>query len=416
MQGKELNCHMNAGMSDGVARSWKIIEIDGAQGDTVIEDAQEKLRYLCIKSAQEEYGDTIPETVEVRLLQELNNIFENHDETIYLTLADVLLQEGVKPYQKNIRGLGGSSLVAYLCGITDMNPMEAHYICTKCHYIQFVPNKKNLHELEKRVCPHCGKELERDGYGLDYRWWLEPSGNILPHFVFGMADSKMNAVKSACESTGVFKTVELGTVGSRISALPNKLLNLLEYLVQETGVDITHKDFDESIVMKLLTEGEFFWELHIEGQFQEEILAALQPQNGYLLSKVVSLSFEIHNWNYQKSVWDQREINAETVIATGEDLVDFLCEYGMEKGKAFEIAKIVSRKSVSGKRSLDTQVEADMRKLGIPEWCIAFCKQVYFLPSRAHALSYIRLVGWLGYYRLNHHKAYEKGLEMLGMK
>ena len=406
------NYKVNASELNSVSTPWEVIEIPGVQGEPVIEEAREKLKCLCMKKAHEKYGNRVPEKIEERLFQELNYIFHNHDETIYLTLADVLLQEGVKPYQKNIRALGGNSLVAYLCGITDMNPMEAHYICTECRYIQFVPNKKNLHELEKRVCPHCGKELERDGYGLDYRWWLEPSGNKLPHFVIGMADSKMDGVKSAFESTGAFQAVELGTVGSRISALPNKLLNLLEYLVQETGVDITHKDFDESIVTKLLTEGEFFRELHIEGQFQEEILAALQPQNGYLLSKVVSLSFEIHNWNYQKSVWSQKEINAETVIATGEDLVDFLCEYGMEKGKAFEIAKIVSRKSVSGKKNLDAQVEADMRKLGIPEWCIAFCKQVYFLPPRAHALSFVRLVGWIGYYRLNHHKAYERGLEM----
>jgi len=176
-------------------------------------------------------------------------------------------------------------------------------------------------------------------------------------------------------------------------------------------VDITHKDFDESMITKLVVEGDFLRELHIEGQFQEEILDAIQPQNGYALSKVASLSFVIHNWNYQKQILSQEKISA-AVITTGEDLVDFLCEYGMERGRAFEIAKSVSRKSVFGKGSLDVQTEADMRKLGIPEWCIAFCNQVYFLPSRAHALSYIRLVGWLGYYRLHHQKVYEKGLEI----
>ncbi len=409
MQQTELHSAVNAEMSEGVSTPWEVIEIPKAQGNPVEEDAQEKLRSLCMKAAHKKYGDIIPERMEERLLQELKNIFDNHDETIYLILAEVLQKEGVKSYQKNIRAQGGNSLVAYLCGIADMNPMEAHYICAECHYVEFVP--KNLHELEEKVCPCCGKELKRDGYGLDARWWFEPAGNKLPHFVLSMADSKMDGVKATCENTGVFKVVELGTVGSRVSVLPNKLLDLLDYLVQETGVDITHKDFDESMITKLVVEGDFLRELHIEGQFQEEILDAIQPQNGYALSKVASLSFVIHNWNYQKQILSQEKISA-AVITTGEDLVDFLCEYGMERGRAFEIAKSVSRKSVSGKGSLDAQTEADMRKLGIPEWCIAFCNQVYFLPSRAHALSYIRLVGWLGYYRLHHQKVYEKGLEI----
>lgn len=95
------NYKVNASELNRVSTPWEVIEIPGAQGKPVIEDAQEKLRCVCRKTSCEKYGDMIPEKIEERLLQELNYIFDNQDEAIYLTLADVLLQEGVKSYYKN---------------------------------------------------------------------------------------------------------------------------------------------------------------------------------------------------------------------------------------------------------------------------------------------------------------------------
>ena len=131
-------------------------------------NADHKLREICVVTAKTIYGDELPKILEVRLNKELIYIFRNNYSIHYLiasAIADCSLSSG---YHITTRGTLGSSLTAFLMGITEINPLNAHYICPSCHYFE-LPSDGNQsvyetgYDLPEKKCPICGEVLYGDG-------------------------------------------------------------------------------------------------------------------------------------------------------------------------------------------------------------------------------------------------------------
>lgn len=140
--------------------------------------SDEKLRKACPDAAKQLYGEQLPDVIEKRLATELTNIFKNGFSTRYLIAQNIC-----KAMRRTtIRGSAGNSLVAYLLGITDINPLPPHYICKKCRHLEWTPQVQSGYDLPNIPCPECGNTMCGDGHNLPETFFMGWEGHVEPHF------------------------------------------------------------------------------------------------------------------------------------------------------------------------------------------------------------------------------------------
>ena len=147
------------------------------------DDAEENIQRMTWDTAEELYGSPLPENVEARLKKELKSIVGYGYCTLY-NIAERLVSRSLKDgYLVGSRGSVGSSLVARMCGITEVNALPPHYRCTTCHKGFFDVDKSRYHvgvDLPDRACPICGKRLTKDGFDIPFEVFLGFEGDKVP--------------------------------------------------------------------------------------------------------------------------------------------------------------------------------------------------------------------------------------------
>ena len=132
--------------------------------------AAEQLQQVCYQSARAIYGDPLPELVAQRLEKELKAIIGNGYAALYWTARQLVQKSNSDGYMVGSRGSVGSSFVATMSGITEVNPLPPHYICLECHYNEFFTNQEVGAgiDLPRQNCPRCGSVLHRDGFDIPF--------------------------------------------------------------------------------------------------------------------------------------------------------------------------------------------------------------------------------------------------------
>ena len=182
-----------------------------------IAGAEETLRSTCMEKAYSIYGNPLPEEIATRLETELNSIIGNGYAVMYVS-AQMLVHKSMEDgYLVGSRGSVGSSFAATMAGITEVNPLDPHYICPKCK--KLIWGDKQLYDcgidMPELDCPVCGTPMHRDGYTIPFATFLGFNGDKEPDIDLNFAgEYQATAHKYVGEIFGEKNVFKAGTVGT----------------------------------------------------------------------------------------------------------------------------------------------------------------------------------------------------------
>lgn len=186
----------------------------------VIEDSDEQLRKICYDKAKSMYGEDLPAPVKDRLEHELHSIISNGFAVMYIIAQKLVWKSNEDGYLVGSRGSVGSSFVATMSGITEVNPLPAHYYCEKCHYSDFDSEDVKKYsgssgcDMPDKKCPVCGADLCKDGHDIPFETFLGFYGDKEPDIDLnfsGEYQAKAHAYTEVIFGDG--QTFRAGTIG-----------------------------------------------------------------------------------------------------------------------------------------------------------------------------------------------------------
>ena len=260
----------------------KIKPIPDGEYRPVMDGAEDLVRSMSYDKVHELYGEKIPPKIEERLEKELNSIIGNGFSVLYL-IAQKLVKKSVdNGYIVGSRGSVGSSLVAYLMGITEVNGLYPHYRCPNCKYFEMKDFEGSGVDLEEKKCPNCGENLIRDGHSIPFEVFMGFKGDKTPDIDLNFSGEYQGEIhKYTKELFGDDYVFRAGTITT---------------VAEKNAVVYSRKYFEENIKRK--------FEMEIQSKYNMS-LKKLEPS--------LRAEKELELKNIQEEFWNKNKAEIERV-------------------------------------------------------------------------------------------------------
>lgn len=187
----------------------------------VIPDSDKTLTDICYNRAHELYGEELPQIVKERLEKELHSIITNGFAVMYIIAQKLVWKSVEDGYLVGSRGSVGSSLVAFMAGITEVNSLSAHYRCPNCFYYDFDSPEVKAYagnagcDMPDKICPVCGKPLMKDGFDIPFETFLGFKGDKEPDIDLNFSGEYQSKAHKYTEVIfGAGQTYRAGTIAT----------------------------------------------------------------------------------------------------------------------------------------------------------------------------------------------------------
>ena len=386
----------------------KIYPVSPDKCPPVIENSDETLRSICYDKAHEIYGPNLPKQVTDRLEKELTSIIGNGYAVMYIIAQKLVWDSNDHGYLVGSRGSVGSSFVATMAGITEVNPLSAHYICPECYYVDFDSELVKSYsgssgcDMPDMSCPKCGAMMKKEGHDIPFETFLGFYGDKEPDIDLNFSGEYQASAHAYTEELfGKGHAFRAGTIGT---------------IAQKTAEQLVYKYYQEREIVKRKCElsriangcvgvkrttGQHPGGMVVVPSDREiyEFTAIQKPAND-TKTNIITTHFEYHSIDANLLKLDILGHDDPTIIRRLEDLTGIDAKtIALDDKQVMSIFHDPSALGISSKDIGDTPTGS----LGVPEFGTDFVIQMLVDTKPKNFSDLVRISGlshgtdvWLG--------------------
>ena len=358
-----------------------------------IENAEETVREMTYEKAYRIYGNPLPEIVAKRLERELNAIIGNGFSVLYLSAQKLVKKSLDNGYLVGSRGSVGSSLVAFMMGITEVNALYPHYICTNpdCKHSEFIEREGVGIDLPEKRCPKCNQIYKRDGYSIPFEVFMGFNGDKVPDIDLNFSGEYQSEIHRYCEELfgkeNVFKAGTISTLAEKNAA------GYVRKYFEDNGIAISQAE-----VVRLAKKCE--GAKKTTGQHPGGMVVVPSDHNIFEFCPVqkpandeMSDSITTH---YDYHVMDEQLVKLDILGHDDPTTIKLLQEYTGLDIYEIPLSDPDTLKIFSGTESLGVtaeQIGSEVATFGIPEFGTPFVRQMLLDTRPTTFAELVRLSG-----------------------